>query len=74
MDEVETALKFAQNMTWKGQQPVVKLVTQTYDTGVKLTKGAMSAIEKQVERLTNSTHEKFPNLGKWFVDIYCAST
>jgi hypothetical protein len=74
LDEVETALKFAQNMTWKGKHPVVKLVTQTYETGVKLTNKAMSAIEKQVDRLTNSTDEKFPNLGKWFVDIYCGST
>ncbi len=54
-------------MTWKGKHPVVKLVTQTYETGVKLTKKAMSAIEKQVERLTNSAHEKFSNLGKCFI-------
>lgn len=74
LDEVETALNFAKNMTWKGKQPVVKLVTQTYETGVKLTKEAMSAVEEQIERLTNSTHEEFPNLGKWFVDICCGST
>ncbi|WP_242058225.1 ISAzo13 family transposase [Nostoc sp. FACHB-857] len=74
LDEVATALKFAQNMTWKGKNPVVKLVTQTYETGVTLTKEAMSAVEEQIERLTNSKHEKFPNLGKWFVDICCGST
>jgi hypothetical protein len=75
LDEVETALNFAQNMTWKGKHPiVVKLVTQTYSTGVKLTKGAMSTIEKQIERLTNSPDEKLPDLGKWFVDICCVST
>ncbi|WP_425526025.1 ISAzo13 family transposase [Halotia branconii] len=74
LDEVATALKFAQNMTWKGKNPVVKLVTQTYETGVTLTKEAMSAVEKQIERLTNSEHEKFPDLGKWFVDICCGST
>ena len=74
LDEIETALNFAKNMTWKGKHPVVKLVTKTYETGVKLTKKVMSAIEKQVERLTDYTHEKFPNLGKWFVDIYCGST
>lgn len=74
LDEVATALKFAQNMTWKGKNPVVKLVTQTYCTGVTLTKEAMSAVEKQIKRLTNSKHEKFPNLGKWFVDICCGST
>ncbi|MDF5737799.1 MULTISPECIES: ISAzo13 family transposase [unclassified Nostoc] len=74
LDEVETALNFAQNMTWKGKHPVVKLVSQTYETGVKLTKEAMSVIEQQIERLTNSTHEKFPNLGKWFIDICCETT
>ena len=74
LDEVETALNFAKNMTWKGKHPVVKLVTQTDETGVKLTKDAMSAVEKQIERLTNSKHEKSPNLGKWFVDICCVST
>lgn len=74
LDEVETALNFAQNMTWNGKHPVVKLVTQTYQTGVKLTKEAMLKIEKQIQRLTNSTHEKFPNLGKWFIDICCKTT
>ncbi len=74
LDEVETALNFAKNMTWKGKHPVVKLVTQTYETGVKLTKDAMSAVEQQIKRLTNSTHEEFPNLGKWFIDICCSST
>ncbi len=61
-------------MTWKGKHPVVKLVTQTYETGVTLTKDAMSAVEKKIERLTNSEHENFPNLGKWFVDICCGMT
>ncbi len=74
LDEVETALNFAQNMTWKGKHPLVKLVTQTYETGVKLSKEAMSEIEKQIERLTNSNSEHFPNLGKWFIDICCAPT
>lgn len=40
------ALNFAASMTWKGKHPIVKLVTQTYSTGVKLTKKAMSKIEK----------------------------
>lgn len=61
-------------MTWKGKHPVVKLVTQTYESGVKLTKKAMSKIEEQIERLTNSTHELFPDLGNWFIDIYCGKT
>ena len=60
-------------MTWKGKNPVVKLVTQTYDTGVKLTKKAMSKIEEQIQRLTNSTNQELPNLGKWFIDICCGA-
>ncbi len=56
------------------KHPIVKLVTQTYEKGVKLTKKAMSEIEKQIKRLTNSTNENFPNLGKWFIDIYCEAT
>jgi hypothetical protein len=48
LDEVKTALNFAENMTWKGKHPVVvKLITQTYETGVKLTNKAMSAVEQQ---------------------------
>ncbi|MBG1262389.1 ISAzo13 family transposase [Nostoc commune] len=74
LDDIETALNFAKNMTWNGKHPVVKLVTQTYETGVKLTKKAMSKIERQIERLTNSVHEKFPDLGKWFIDICCGTT
>ncbi len=73
LDEVETALKFAQTMTWK-ENPVVKLVTQTYDTGVKLPKKAMSKIEGQIQRLTNSTNQELPNLGKWFIDICCGAS
>lgn len=74
LDEVETALNFARNMTWNGKHPVVKLVTQTYEIGVKLTKKAMSKIERQIERLTNSNHKLFPDLGKWFIDICCGVT
>lgn len=71
LDEVETALKFAKTMTWKGKNPVVKLVTQTYETGVRLSKKAMSKIEEKIQRLANSTNQELPNLGKWFIDICC---
>ena len=52
-------------MTWKGNHPLVALVTTPYQTGVKLTKKAMQAVETQLQRL--------PHLGKWFVDIVSAS-
>jgi hypothetical protein len=61
LDEVDTVLKFAQSMTWNGKQPVVKLVTTVYETGVRLTQAAMKELETHVQRL--------PKLEKWFVDI-----
>ncbi|MGJ5634906.1 ISAzo13 family transposase [Nostoc sp. CALU 1950] len=74
LDEVETALNFAKTMTWNGKNPVVKLVTQTYSNGVRLTKKAMQEIENKIERLTNCTEDNLPNLGKWFIDIFCGVT
>jgi transposase len=74
LDELETALNFASTMKWNGKHPVVKLVHKTYENGVKLTKKAMAQIEKQIERLTDSNHEIFPNLGNWFIDICCSKT
>ena len=62
---MEAVIQDASTMTWKGHHPVVALVTTTYQTGVKLTKEAMDAVETQLQRL--------PHLGKWFVDIACPS-
>ncbi len=61
LDSLETVLKFAASMTWKGQHPVVEVVTTTYETGVKLTKQATQQVEAHLEHL--------PDLDKWFVDI-----
>jgi hypothetical protein len=61
-------------MTWKGKHPLVKLITETYEKGVRLTKKAMKKVEQKIERLTESTNKKFPNLGKWFIDICYDST
>lgn len=61
LDTVDTVLRFAETMTWKGVHPVVECVTTTYKTGVKLTKAAMTLVEAQVTRL--------PQLERWFVDI-----
>jgi len=63
LDSVDAVIQYASSMTWKGSRPVVELVTTAYQTGVKLTKEAMDALETQLERL--------PHLGKWFVDICC---
>jgi Rhodopirellula transposase DDE domain len=61
LDSIEAVIRFATTMTWKGKEPVVELVTTTYQTGVRLTKEAMQLVEAQLRRL--------PGLAKWFVDI-----
>jgi len=61
LDSIEAVLQFAASMRWKGQHPVVELITTTYVSGVKLTKEAMALVEAKLTRL--------PDLGKWFVDI-----
>lgn len=75
LDEISTVVKFAQTMTWKGLHPVVELVTETYKTGVKLTKKAMAELENQIQRLTCSEVDgKQLDLGKWFIDILYVPT
>ena len=64
LDTVEAVVQFAQTMTWKGKPPVVRLLTTTYHTGVRLTKQAMAEVETHVQRLIG--------LERWFVDISCA--
>lgn len=61
LDTCQTVLKFAQSMTYKGQQPVVKFVKKVYRTGVSLTQKEMATLEKRFDRL--------PGLAKWFVKI-----
>ena len=64
LDTVETVVKFAQTMTWKGKAPVVRLLTTTYHTGVRKTLQAMAEVETHIKRLSG--------LERWFVDISCA--
>jgi hypothetical protein len=61
LDEVETVLRFAETLNFKGNHPVVTLIKQVYQTGVKLSQQAMAEVERQLQRL--------PNLPKWFVEI-----
>jgi hypothetical protein len=61
LDSVDVIVQYARTMTWKGKHPVVKLVTTTYQSGIKLTKEAMKVVETRLERM--------PGLKKWFVDI-----
>lgn len=61
LDSLEALVQYAPSMTWKGNRPVVALVTTAYHTGVKLTKQVMKAVETQIQRLLL--------LDKWFVNI-----
>ena len=61
LDSLETVLKFAATLTFKGKQPTVSFVEKIYETGVKVGKKEMKKIATQIERLSG--------LEKWFVDI-----
>jgi hypothetical protein len=61
LDTIDTVLSFARSMTWKGEHPVVELITKTYEIGVKLSQKAMALLETQVRRRDG--------LEKWFVEI-----
>src|SRR5712671_1134661 len=41
LDDIPTALRFAQTMTWHGKNPLVELISKTYQKGVKLTPAEM---------------------------------
>lgn len=61
LDSCETVLRFAQTMTFRGQLPVVQLVSAVYHTGVRLTQTQMARLERRFQRL--------PGLDKWFIRI-----
>ena len=61
LEDIPTALRFAETMTWHGTHPFVQLISKSYRKGVKLTVREMKELEAQVRRL--------PSLEKWFVDI-----
>lgn len=61
LDSLNTVLQFAKTMTYNCVHPVVKQMTKTYQTGVKLTQRAMAELEQRFERL--------PGLEKYFVRI-----
>ena len=62
LESVDTLMRFAASMTWRGKPPLVHLVAQTYQTGVRLSRKAMSLVETRVCRLAG--------LEKWFVTIW----
>jgi Rhodopirellula transposase DDE domain len=65
LDSVETVLNFASSLEFRGNRPVVQLISKIYKTGVKLTQTEMTELEQQFQRL--------PGLEKWFVEIPVSS-
>jgi Rhodopirellula transposase DDE domain len=64
--DVETMIEWAKSMTWKGIHPIVTLSQKAYEKGVALSKRAMHAVEARLER--------HPELPKWDILLYPAST
>jgi hypothetical protein len=58
---VETMLRWAGSMTWKGLYPVIKVTEKIYEKGISLTKSAMLSVEKYLARN--------PLLPKWDILI-----
>ena len=63
LDCVHAITGFAQSMTWKQKNPIVRLTSRIYQAGVRLSKKAMKAVEQRLSRL--------PQLPSWFIDIQC---
>jgi len=61
LDSVDKVLGFAGTMTWNGNNPVIRMVKGTYNTGVKVAKKAMKQYESMMNRL--------PGLEKWCIEI-----
>jgi len=61
LDSVEKILGLARTMTYNDINPVVTLVNETYNKGVKLTKKVMQQLEKMIDRVQG--------IEKWAVDI-----
>ena len=64
LDSLDAVVGHAKSMTYKGQSPVVHVINQVYQTGVRLTQALMAEIEMQISR--------FETLGRWFIDIGCS--
>ena len=50
LDSAETVLQWAATMTWKGLQPVVRLLETTYEKGVRVAKKAYQAVAERLQR------------------------
>jgi len=61
LTSVATALRWAGSMTWRGIDPLVELLTASYETGVKLSPSQYRPVAQRLERSET--------LGKWSLVI-----
>ena len=61
LDTKEAVLGFAESMTWKGCNPVIKETDIVYEIGKKVTKEIMKIYEEAIDRDSK--------IGKWFITI-----
>jgi Rhodopirellula transposase DDE domain len=52
LTSIPTALEWARTMTWRGVAPIVHLLDQVYETGVRLTSSAFRPIASRLKRST----------------------
>ncbi len=50
LNTVDTVLEWTRTMTWKGVCPIVTLLDQTYETGVRIAKQAFQKFEERLQR------------------------
>ena len=62
LNSIEITLEWAKTMTWKGLNPVVKLLETTYEKGVSVCKKMFKVIARRLDR--------HAELGKYYVTIY----
>lgn len=50
LNNIDTVLEWARTMTWKGIHPIIELLDEIYENGVRIAKKAFQKIEKCFER------------------------
>ncbi len=51
LDSLETVVRCAASLLWRGIQPVVEVTQKVYQTGVRLTSKEMDLLELRLDRL-----------------------
>ena len=59
LNSVETVVEWAGTMTWKGAQPIVRLIETTYDKGVRIAKAPLKPSRADSNATTTSPSTTF---------------